>query len=127
MHTTELTKENFETAVSGEGIVFIDWWATWCGPCRMFAPVYERAAAAHPDITWGKIDTDAQQELSAAFNIRSIPTLMVFRDGILLFEQPGMLPALALQNLVDQVRALDMVEIKRKVAEGKQTPTAQAS
>lgn len=117
MHTTELTSANFESTVEKNGIVFIDWWASWCGPCRAFAPIYERVAAQHPDIVWGKIDTDAEQELAGGFGIRSIPTLMVFRDGVLIFEQPGMMNAMSLGALVDKVRALDMGEVKRRIAE----------
>ncbi|MBK8996455.1 MAG: thioredoxin family protein [Myxococcales bacterium] len=117
MHTTELTSANFENTVENNGIVFIDWWASWCGPCRAFAPIYERVAAQHPDIVWGKIDTDAEQELAGGFGIRSIPTLMVFRDGVLIFEQPGMMNAMSLGALVDKVRALDMGEVKRRIAE----------
>ena len=116
MATLEINKDNFKDTVSKDGIVFLDWWATWCGPCRSFAPVFESAATQHPDIVFGKIDTDAQQELSSAFQIRSIPTLMVFRDGILLFEQPGALPAAALEDLVKQVTGLDMAEVKKEVA-----------
>jgi len=116
MATLEINKDNFKDTVAKDGIVFLDWWATWCGPCRSFAPVFESAATQHPDIVFGKIDTDAQQELSSAFQIRSIPTLMVFRDGILLFEQPGALPAAALEDLVKQVTGLDMTEVKKEVA-----------
>jgi thioredoxin 1 len=116
MHTTELTAQNFEKTVA-TGTVFIDWWASWCGPCRAFAPIYDRVAAKHPDITWAKIDTDAEQELAASFNVRSIPTLMVFKDGILIFEQPGMMSAMALDGLVEKVRALDMAEVRRQIAE----------
>lgn len=116
MSTTEITEQSFEATVKS-GIVFIDWWASWCGPCRAFAPTYERAAARHPDITWGKVDTEAQPGLAGAFGIRAIPTLMVFRDGILLFEQPGMLPPAALERLVEEVRALDMDDVRRRMAE----------
>lgn len=117
MTTTKLTAANFESTVEKNAIVFIDWWASWCGPCRAFAPIYERVAAQHPDIVWGKIDTDAEQELAGGFGIRSIPTLMVFRDGILIYEQPGMVSAMALDGLVEKVRALDMAEVKRRIAE----------
>lgn len=115
MATVEITKDNFKDAVSKDGIVILDWWASWCGPCRAFAPTFEAASAKHADITFGKIDTEAQPELSGAFEIRSIPTLMVFRDGILLFNQPGALPAAALEELVGKVRALDMEEVRREV------------
>ncbi|MBZ4418044.1 thioredoxin [Myxococcus sp. RHSTA-1-4] len=117
MAAVEITKDNFKETVAKEGIVILDWWAAWCGPCRAFAPTFEAASTKHPDIVFGKIDTDAQQELSGAFEIRSIPTLMVFRDGILLFEQAGALPAAALEDLVRQVRALDMEQVKKEVAQ----------
>lgn len=116
MAAVEITKDNFKETVSKEGIVILDWWASWCGPCRAFAPTFEQASTKHPDIVFGKIDTDAQQELSGAFEIRSIPTLMVFRDGILLFEQPGALPAAALEDLLKQVKALDMEQVRKEVA-----------
>jgi len=117
MATLTLTKDNFKETIEKGGIVFIDWWADWCGPCKAFAPVYEKVAEANPDVTFAKIDTDAEQELAAAFGIRSIPTLMIFRDGIPLFAQPGALPQPALEELVQKVRALDMDEVRRSFAE----------
>lgn len=122
MATVEITKENFKETVAKDGIVILDWWAAWCGPCRAFAPTFEAASGKHPDVVFGKIDTDAQPELSGAFEIRSIPTLMVFRDGILLFEQPGALPASALEELLKQVRALDMEQVKKEVQARRNEP-----
>jgi thioredoxin 1 len=117
MATLTLTAQNFQEHVEKPGILLIDWWATWCGPCRAFAPIYEKASDKYTDVVFGKIDTDAEQELAATFEIRSIPTLMIFRDQVLVFARPGMIPGAALDDLVEKVKALDMAEVQRKVAE----------
>ncbi len=117
MATVALTANTFETAVLDNDIVLVDFWAAWCGPCRQFAPVFEAASDSHPDIVFGKVDTEAEQGLAGAAGITSIPTLMAFRGGILVFSQPGALPAAALQQVIDGVRGLDMDDVRRQVAE----------
>ncbi len=113
----DLTNDNFEETINNNDIVFIDFWADWCGPCKMFGPIFEKAAGKHTDVTFAKVDTEAQQELAAQFGIRSIPTLGVFRSNVLLYLQPGMVPAEGLDDLVTQVKALDMAEVKKEIAE----------
>jgi thioredoxin 1 len=116
MATIDLTEADFESTVS-DGIVLVDWWASWCGPCRMFAPIFQTVAEANPDITFAKVDTEAQPGLAGAAGIQSIPTLMIFRDGVLLFSQPGALPQAALEDLVSKVRTIDMDEVRKQIAE----------
>ena len=114
--TIEITKDNFKQTVEKGGMVVLDFWAQWCGPCRMFAPTFEAAAAANPDITFGKVNTDEQQELAGAFEIRSIPTLLIFRDKVMLYAQPGALPKAAFDDLISQVKALDMAKVHSEIA-----------
>ncbi|MEY3561858.1 MAG: thioredoxin [Actinomycetota bacterium] len=116
MATMELTLENFESTINQEGITFVDFWAEWCGPCRMFGPIFEKASETHTDIRFGKVDTEAQQQLAGMAGISSIPTLMIFRDGILLFNEPGALPAPALEDLVGKVKELNMDEVRAEIA-----------
>jgi thioredoxin 1 len=115
MSTVELTLAEFEPTVTADGIVLVDFWASWCGPCRAFAPVFEAAAEEHPEITFAKVDTEAEQELAGGLGIQSIPTLMIFRDGILMFSQPGALPKASLDDLIGQVEALDMDEVRKEL------------
>lgn len=116
MATVEVSKDNFEQIVTGNDIVIVDFWAPWCGPCRSFAPIYEQASENHPDVVFAKINTEDQTELAGYFQIRSIPTLMVFREKIIIFSQPGMLPASALEDVIAKVKALDMAEVHKELA-----------
>ncbi len=126
MSTIDLTEDVFEDTINREGILLIDWWAAWCGPCKNFAPIFEAAAEKHTDITFAKIDTEAEQALAAAVQITSIPTLMAFRDGILLYAQPGALPADALEEIITQVRNLDMDQVRKEINEAEAADQAEA-
>lgn len=121
MPTIELTSANFDEVVTTNDIVLVDFWAEWCGPCRMFGPIFEQAAEENPDLVFGKVDTEAAQDLAAGFGIQSIPTLMVIRDQVVLFAQPGALPKAALEDLVRQVREVDMDDVRARIAEAQAT------
>jgi thioredoxin 1 len=121
MATVQLTKETFETTVESNDVVLVDFWADWCGPCKMFAPVYEESSKENPDMVFGKVDTEAQQELASAFGIMSIPTLMIFKEQVLVFSQAGALPKHALTELVGKVRELDMDMVRERLAEAEKS------
>ncbi|WP_151525094.1 thioredoxin [Serinicoccus kebangsaanensis] len=120
MSTVDLTADTFEQTVTGNDIVLVDWWAEWCGPCKMFAPHYEQASDKYDDVVFGKVDTEDQQALASGAGISSIPTIMAFKEGVLVFRQSGALPARDLESVVDQVRALDMDDVRAKLAEAEQ-------
>ena len=125
MATIALTEKDFMSTINSEGITLVDFWAEWCGPCRMFAPVFETASETHSDITFAKVDTEAEQGLAAALRIQSIPTIMLFRDGVQLFSQPGALPAHSLEELITAARAIDMDEVRREIEAEQGGHTAQ--
>lgn len=126
MATVNITQATFRDTVKQSGLVLVDWWAPWCGPCRMFGPIFERVSQKHPEATFAKINTEAEPGLAQAFEISSIPTLMVIRDGVLLMKQPGMLPEAALENVIQQAMALDMDQVKKESAPGREQVGAQA-
>lgn len=126
MSTINLTKDSIDEVIGGDGITLVDWWADWCGPCKQFAPVFEAASEQHSDVVFGKIDTDAEQELAGAAQISSIPTLMAFRDGILVYSQAGALPAAGLEQVITAVKELDMEDVRRQVAAAEEAEESQA-